>query len=271
VVQGFGIVCSQCRRLNAEKSAACENCQKTFIEAKPIAAAASRPAIRAITTPPKPLTTLPKPSSTQNQASSSKPLLTPSKLQPAQKPSESKLPAVIKPAATKNNPIQANNNPPPETIRLQPEPYGKAQSEPEKKPSVSSAAHGRFSALLQTANARGDFDDALIGDWIEKRGVSENTVNSLDTTSPSFLEAFQQEVLEESKINGPRENQSPIEPPMERRDQIICTNCGAIIHPGHKFCGKCGTSIEEITAKRPPTDLFGPLQQVGKAKLYLIK
>jgi pSer/pThr/pTyr-binding forkhead associated (FHA) protein len=225
VVQGFGIVCSQCRRLNAEKNAACENCQKPFVEAKPIVAITSHPLARPIGAPPKPLTTTPKPINAQTSVAPKTPIAT--KLPLAQKPSEAK--AATKPLITKST---------------------KADE-----------------TLLDTV-----FDDDLIGDWIQKRGVHENTVSSLDATPPGFLEAFQQEALEESKItNDPRENQLPIEPPMERRDQIICTSCGAIIHPGHKFCGKCGTSIEEITAKRPPTDLFGPLQQVGKAKLVLIK
>jgi pSer/pThr/pTyr-binding forkhead associated (FHA) protein len=254
VVQGFGIVCSQCRRLNAEKSAACENCQKPLTDAKLPVVAASRPAARPIGAPPKPLTTIPKPASAQSTTA-------PSKLPLVPKPLEAKS-VSAKPAVSKST--QAPSEAPLETVRLQPDNAKPLQT--------SSAAHGRFSALLQAAKANGDFDDDLIGDWIQKRGVSENTVSSLDATPPGFLEAFQQEALEESKIiNGPRENQLPIEPPMERRDQIICTNCGAIIHPGHKFCGKCGTSIEEITAKRPPTDLFGPLQQVGKAKLVLIK
>jgi pSer/pThr/pTyr-binding forkhead associated (FHA) protein len=195
-------------------------------------------------------------------------------VKPEQKPvaAKSAVPQIKTPASrasapTATRPIEA----PLATVKIDAE----AQS--------SSANHGKFSALLQAAKATGDFDDALIEDWMQKRGVPEVAAASPEEAPPGFLEAFREEALEESKIidgrnkepnffNGAQPGLSPnIEPPMERQKQIICTNCGAIIHPGHKFCGKCGTSIEEINAKRPPTDLFGPLQQVGKAKLVLIK
>lgn len=225
------------------------------------------------------------------------PLIKPSPTQPgvANKPSSKPtLPATTKPLSAKSATplIKTPSGPTPKvtlpsrsqeglaTVRLQ-----SSDSTPPITPAqTSSASKGRFSALLQAAQANGDFDDALIEDWVKKRGVPEGTVSSPENAPPGFLEAFREEALEESKIidgrikedpnyltNGPVGRTPNLEPPMDRREQIICTNCGAIIHPGHKFCGKCGTSIEEINAKRPPTDLFGPLQQVGKAKLVLIK
>jgi pSer/pThr/pTyr-binding forkhead associated (FHA) protein len=146
---------------------------------------------------------------------------------------------------------------------------------------------------LQAAKATGDFDDALIEDWMRDRGISNAAAPmSADAVPPGFLEAFRQEALEDSRISentggstpsrltafpSPDElrpgalNPAAQDVPMEWREQIICSNCGALILPGHKFCGKCGTSIEEINARRPPTAPFGPLQEVGKAKLVLIK
>jgi pSer/pThr/pTyr-binding forkhead associated (FHA) protein len=58
---------------------------------------------------------------------------------------------------------------------------------------------------------------------------------------------------------------------VERSENLICSKCNSLVHPGHKFCGKCGTPVEEFATKRHPTNLFGPMQQVGKAKLVLIK
>ncbi|HEV8322914.1 MAG TPA: FHA domain-containing protein [Myxococcota bacterium] len=58
---------------------------------------------------------------------------------------------------------------------------------------------------------------------------------------------------------------------VERSENLICSKCNSLVHPGHKFCGKCGTPVEEFATKRASTNLFGPMQQVGKAKLVLIK
>jgi pSer/pThr/pTyr-binding forkhead associated (FHA) protein len=246
-VRGFGIVCSHCRRLNAEKSATCENCQKPLADAKSSAVGAARP----LNTTPRPIGTPPKPLATAKPIT---PFTRP--VTPSTKPSEIK-PAEAKPAGVKPTPISkpvASTTKPlgskqalaavPETVKLQ-EPS--AQSKTQESPKIV-----------------GNFDDDLIGDWIQRKGIAEN---KLSDATPSFLEAFQDVTNDPQTTN----KQLFTEPPMERRDQIICTNCGAVIHPGHKFCGKCGTSLEEIAAKRPPTDLFGPLQQVGKAKLVLIK
>lgn len=57
--------------------------------------------------------------------------------------------------------------------------------------------------------------------------------------------------------------------PMEQARHMICPSCYSPIPGGHKFCGKCGTSVDNAG----PTDAnyFGDMQTPGKAKLILIK
>lgn len=57
-----------------------------------------------------------------------------------------------------------------------------------------------------------------------------------------------------------------------------CPNCGAALPEGFKFCGKCGTKIEDgaqpaeqAQAPVAKTLFFGAMQTPGRAKLILIK
>jgi pSer/pThr/pTyr-binding forkhead associated (FHA) protein/ribosomal protein L40E len=59
------------------------------------------------------------------------------------------------------------------------------------------------------------------------------------------------------------------ETPMEQARHYVCTSCYSPVPSGHKFCGKCGTSLNENEAKS--SGYFGDLQSPGKAKLILIK
>jgi len=57
--------------------------------------------------------------------------------------------------------------------------------------------------------------------------------------------------------------------PMEQARHYVCKSCYSPVPSGHKFCGKCGASLEENVAKS--SGYFGDLQAPGKAKLILIK
>lgn len=64
-------------------------------------------------------------------------------------------------------------------------------------------------------------------------------------------------------------NQKAEGEPMEQARYYICSSCYSPVPGGHKFCGKCGTSIENAPTKNPA--YFGDMQTPGKAKLILIK
>lgn len=57
--------------------------------------------------------------------------------------------------------------------------------------------------------------------------------------------------------------------PMEQARHMICSSCYSPIPSGHKFCGKCGTVVEDSGQAEP--NFFGDMQTPGKAKLILIK
>ncbi|MBN2340824.1 MAG: FHA domain-containing protein [Deltaproteobacteria bacterium] len=56
---------------------------------------------------------------------------------------------------------------------------------------------------------------------------------------------------------------------MEQARHLVCGECYTPVPAGHKFCGKCGNSLESNVIKDP--NYFGDLQSPGKAKLILIK
>ncbi len=56
---------------------------------------------------------------------------------------------------------------------------------------------------------------------------------------------------------------------MEQARQFVCHSCYSPVPSGHKFCGKCGASLESNVAQS--SDYFGALQSPGRAKLILIK
>ena len=57
---------------------------------------------------------------------------------------------------------------------------------------------------------------------------------------------------------------------MEQAKNFVCSSCSTAVPLGHKFCGRCGTSVPpEIIAA--DTQFFGQLQMPGKAKLILIR
>jgi len=56
---------------------------------------------------------------------------------------------------------------------------------------------------------------------------------------------------------------------MEQARHLICSSCYSPIPGGHKFCGKCGTSVAPGGITEP--SFFGDMQTPGKAKLILIK
>jgi pSer/pThr/pTyr-binding forkhead associated (FHA) protein/ribosomal protein L40E len=56
---------------------------------------------------------------------------------------------------------------------------------------------------------------------------------------------------------------------MEQAKHLVCGECYTPVPAGHKFCGKCGSSLEHNIIKDP--NFFGELQSPGKAKLILIK
>jgi len=60
------------------------------------------------------------------------------------------------------------------------------------------------------------------------------------------------------------------EKPMEQARHYTCKSCYSPVPSGHKFCGKCGTSVGEEAAQGDP-NFFGDMQTPGKAKLILIK
>ncbi len=49
-----------------------------------------------------------------------------------------------------------------------------------------------------------------------------------------------------------------------------CSSCSAMVPQGHKFCGQCGSSIEESTFTQRDTKLYGSLMKPGRARLVLI-
>lgn len=55
---------------------------------------------------------------------------------------------------------------------------------------------------------------------------------------------------------------------MEQARHLVCGECYTPVPAGHKFCGKCGNSLDNIV-KDP--NYFGGLQSPGQAKLILIK
>lgn len=57
--------------------------------------------------------------------------------------------------------------------------------------------------------------------------------------------------------------------PMEQARHFVCSSCYSPVPIGHKFCGKCGTSLETNVEKN--AGYFGDLQTPGKAKLILVK
>jgi pSer/pThr/pTyr-binding forkhead associated (FHA) protein/ribosomal protein L40E len=57
--------------------------------------------------------------------------------------------------------------------------------------------------------------------------------------------------------------------PMEQARYFVCSECYSPVPAGHKFCGKCGHSLEENVEVQP--EYFGELQTPGKAKLILVK
>lgn len=57
---------------------------------------------------------------------------------------------------------------------------------------------------------------------------------------------------------------------MEQARHYICKSCYSPVPSGHKFCGKCGTSVDAEAAQGEP-NYFGDMQTPGKAKLILIK
>lgn len=57
---------------------------------------------------------------------------------------------------------------------------------------------------------------------------------------------------------------------MEQARHYICKSCYSPVPSGHKFCGKCGTPVDESAAGADP-HFFGEMQTPGKAKLILIK
>jgi len=59
------------------------------------------------------------------------------------------------------------------------------------------------------------------------------------------------------------------EEPMEQARHLVCSDCYSPIPSGHKFCGKCGKSLEDNVEKK--AEFFGDLQSPGKARLILIK
>ncbi|MBN2529640.1 MAG: FHA domain-containing protein [Deltaproteobacteria bacterium] len=56
---------------------------------------------------------------------------------------------------------------------------------------------------------------------------------------------------------------------MEQARHLVCGECYTPVPSGHKFCGKCGSSLEHNIVRDP--NYFGDLQSPGKAKLILIK
>jgi ribosomal protein L40E len=56
---------------------------------------------------------------------------------------------------------------------------------------------------------------------------------------------------------------------MEQARHMVCTDCYTPVPAGHKFCGKCGKSLEDNIVTEP--EYFSKLQTKGKAKLILIK
>ncbi|MBN2716625.1 MAG: FHA domain-containing protein [Deltaproteobacteria bacterium] len=56
---------------------------------------------------------------------------------------------------------------------------------------------------------------------------------------------------------------------MEQAKHLVCGECYTPVPSGHKFCGKCGSSLDNNIIKDP--NYFGELQSPGKAKLILIK
>lgn len=57
---------------------------------------------------------------------------------------------------------------------------------------------------------------------------------------------------------------------MEQARHYVCNSCYSPIPAGHKFCGKCGTAVENAGVGADPS-YFGDMQIPGKAKLILIK
>ncbi len=82
----------------------------------------------------------------------------------------------------------------------------------------------------------------------------------------------------EPEKTGIEENESPPKAaqqgaevePMEQARHFICPSCYSPMPGGHKFCGKCGTSVEGVPSETE-AKYFGDMQAPGKAKLILIK
>src|SRR5262249_61162398 len=52
----------------------------------------------------------------------------------------------------------------------------------------------------------------------------------------------------------------------------VCRECGGTIQPGFRFCGTCGTPVQQGRAEHVRrTQYFSAMQQQARAKLVLIK
>lgn len=88
---------------------------------------------------------------------------------------------------------------------------------------------------------------------------SDLTLPGLEPTENQQSESAHKGVTEQGKEGEP----------MEQARHYVCSSCYSPVPSGHKFCGKCGASLEENVAHS--SEYFGDLQTSGKAKLILVK
>lgn len=102
---------------------------------------------------------------------------------------------------------------------------------------------------------------------VESRECS-NCSSSLELSAAGATEANAKQSNEEIGLPDVAQNGKEDEP-MEQARHLVCGECYTPVPAGHKFCGKCGNSLDSNIVKDP--NYFGDLQSPGKAKLILIK
>jgi len=87
---------------------------------------------------------------------------------------------------------------------------------------------------------------------------------------PARATAVSGGALQAPKGRGEAVPEAQAEEPMEQARSYVCKSCHSQVPSGHKFCGRCGTSLP-ADAGVAKTQYFGPMQTPGKAKLILIR
>lgn len=110
-------------------------------------------------------------------------------------------------------------------------------------------------------------------------GGCGNALSLFGKIEPPGVDTAGESEEERRGHTGPKNAVQPLEAaqqgaeeePMEQARHYICKSCYSPVPVGHKFCGKCGTSVPEEAMNPPDPNYFGDLQTPGKAKLILIK